>query len=200
MKRTPSTPWRVRLLTAAGVALLSCGAGAQTRIDSEQLDELLRVKVRTVQHMALNPVLVRATRAQNLSDLKLDEIKRRDAQWKGNKGLTPFKLALQGNAAGRLLKSTVTRLESINEAFLTDNQGANVAAFPATSDYWQGDEAKWSESYNQGSGRVFIGDLELDESTQTYAVQISAPVIDRGETIGVLVVGVTINYLQAKGG
>ena len=35
--------------------------------------------------------------------------------------------------------------------------------------------------------------------TQTYAVQISAPVFDRGHTIGVLVVGVTVNYLEGRG-
>jgi hypothetical protein len=187
-------------LAAALLSWAAFDVPAQTQIDPERLDELLRVKVRTVQHMALNPVLVRATRAQNLERLQLDEIKRRDAEWKSTKALTPFKIALQNSAAGRLLKDTVTRLDSVNEAFVTDNQGANVAAFPATTDYWQGDEAKWSESFRQGDGRVFIGDLELDQSTQTYAVQISAPVIDRGETIGVLVVGVTIGYLEGRGG
>jgi hypothetical protein len=40
--------------------------------------------------------------------------------------------------------------------------------------------------------------LKLDESTNTVAAQVSAPVLDRGKTIGVLVVGVTINYLQTK--
>ena len=73
-----------------------------------------------------------------------------------------------------------------------------MAAFPATSDYMQGDEEKWSASFNGGDGRVFIGSLELDESTNTVAAQVSAPVLDRGNTIGVLVVGVTINYLQTK--
>ncbi len=174
--------------------------GAEPRIDAAALDELLKVKVRTVQHMALNPVLVRAVRGQNTQRVSLEEIKRRDDEWRGTKSLTPFKLSLQSNDAGRFLRGTVTRLNSLNEAFLTDNQGANVAAFPATSDYWQGDEEKWTASFNAGKGRVFVGELELDESTQTYAVQISAPVLDRGETIGVLVVGVTINYLESKGG
>ena len=173
---------------------------AQSALDPDEVKELLRVKVRTVQHMALNPVLVRATLRQNASGLSLDEIKKRDTEWRASKESTPFKLSLQTSPAGRFLKDNVTRLDSINEAFLTDNQGANVAAFPATSDYWQGDEEKWSQSFNAGEGRVFIGELELDESTRTYAVQISAPVIDRGRTIGVLVVGVTLGYLEAKGG
>jgi len=171
---------------------------AQAKIDAESLDALLRVKVRTVQHMALNHLLVRAALQQNQQQLPLEEIKKRDGSWRGTNELTPFKQSLQSNKSGRFLKNTVTRLSSLNEAFLTDNQGANVAAYPATSDYWQGDERKWSASFNDGAGKVFIGELELDESTQTYAVQISAPVIDRGETIGVLIVGVTFSYVESK--
>ena len=105
---------------------------------------------------------------------------------------------MQQNSAGKFLKRQVERSTSFNEAFLTDNQGANVAAFPATSDYWQGDEEKWTASFHNGNGILFIGPLETDQSTQTLAVQVSAPVFDRGRTIGVLVVGVTFTYLEAR--
>ena len=186
------------MMLLAGSLGAVCGVHAEAKIDSQALDALLRVKVRTVQHMALNPMLVRATLHQNQQQLPLEEIKQRDGRWRGSKELTPFKQSLQSNKPGRFLKGTVTRLASLNEAFLTDNQGANVAAYPATSDYWQGDEKKWSAAFNAGKGQIFIGDLELDDSTQTYAVQISAPVLDRGETIGVLVVGVTFSYVESK--
>ncbi len=180
------------------LAMLAPAAGAQQDIGKSELEDLLRVKIRTVQHMALNPLLIRAVRQQNASDLTPEEIARRDKAWRATKELTPFKLSLQTSAAGRFLRAQVQRSTSFNEAFLTDNQGANVAAFPATSDYWQGDEDKWSDSFNGGSGRIFLGALELDESTNAVAAQVSAPVLDRGKTIGVLVVGVTINYLQTK--
>ncbi len=183
------------LVLLAGVWLAS---PAQGKLDADELEDLLQVKIRTVQHMALNPVAVRAVREQNASNLRMKEIQRRDTQWRESKELTALKIALQGNRAGRFLRETVQRLDSINEAFLTDAKGANVAVYPPTSDYWQGDEEKWAASFNNGNGRVFIGPLELDESTQTYAVQISAPVIDRGRTIGVLVVGVTISYLESR--
>jgi len=182
------------VLWLAGTA----GAAAQEQIPQEELEGLLKVKIRTVQHLALNPVLVRATRQQNRVGLTLDEIKRRDDAWRGSKELTPFKRSQQESRAGKLLKRFVDRSVSFNEAFLTDVQGANVAAYPATSDYWQGDEDKWIESYRGGDSRIFIGPLELDDSTQTYAVQISAPVLDRDRSIGILVVGVTISYLEAK--
>lgn len=171
----------------------------QAQLSDTELRDLLKIKIRTVQHMALNPTVVRAVRRQNSETLSVGEIKERDKNWSGTDELTTFKRSLQENTAGRFLRRHVSREDaSFNEAFLTDNQGANVAAYPATSDYWQGDEDKWAESFNEGEGQVFLGDLELDESTQTYAVQVSAPVLDRGRTIGVLVVGVTLDYLEDK--
>lgn len=172
---------------------------AQAQLSDSDLRELLRVKIRTVQHMALNPTVVRAVRRQNAQTLTKEEIDARDKTWSENGELTAFKRSLQDNPVGRFLRTHVSRTDaSFNEAFLTDSRGANVAAYPATSDYWQGDEDKWVESFNNGDGRVFLGDLEMDESTQTHAVQVSAPVLDRGRTIGVLVVGVTLDYLEDK--
>lgn len=195
-----SAGWaRIRLaFLMIGLATLTVTAAAQDDIKDAELENLLRVKVRTVQHMALNPLLVRAVRQQNASGLTPEEVTRREKAWRATKELTPFKLSLQTSPAGRFLKGQVQRSTSFNEAFLTDNEGANVAAFPATSDYWQGDEEKWSASFNGGDGRIFIGALKLDESTNTVAAHVSAPVLDRGKTIGVLVVGVTVNYLQSK--
>lgn len=178
--------------------VLSATAFAEETPSQEELEILLKTKIRSVQHMALNPTVIRAARGQNLEQLSLEEIKARDEEWKGTESLTHFKRALQENSAGRFLKRMVGLNKSFNEAFLTDNQGANIAAYPATSDYWQGDEEKWSGSFNGGNGRIFLGPLEYDESTKIYAVQISAPLHDRGETIGVLVVGVTLDYLNAK--
>lgn len=186
------------LLVLLGAASLVTSVTAQTAISDSELEELLKVKIRTVQHMALNPVVVRAVRVQNAEQIPLEEVQRRDEAWRASDELTPFKLSLQTSPAGRFLAQQVSRSPSFNEAFLTDNQGANVAAYPATSDYWQGDEDKWIASYNGGAGQIFIGPLERDESTQTVAAQISAPVIDRGETIGVLIVGVTISYLEER--
>jgi len=189
----------MRFIALFLAALLAPGlVVAQEEIDQDELKELLRTKMRTVQHMALNPELIQAVRRQNAEGLNMDNIKQRDSDWKGTKKLTPFKRSLQENSAGKMLRRYVNRNPSLNEAFLTDNQGANVAAFPATSDYWQGDEEKWTASFNDGEGLLFLGPVERDESTNTMAVQVSAPLFHQGETIGVLVVGVTFDYLATK--
>ena len=168
------------------------------QISEEQLKQLLQTKIRTVETLGFHPKLIAAVRRQNREGLNLTTIQQRDQEWTNSKALTPFKLALQTNRAGKILTRLVQENESFSEAFLTDNQGANVAAYPPTSDYWQGDEQKWIASFNQGSGQLFIGALERDESAQTVEVQISAPVMDDDQTIGVLVMGVTLSYLQSK--
>ncbi|HSS63167.1 MAG TPA: PDC sensor domain-containing protein [Gammaproteobacteria bacterium] len=186
------------LLVSLAILSVNVFAQEQDAPSQKELKTLLKTKIRSVQHMALNPTVIRATRRQNSETLTLDLIKQRDEEWKSTKELTHFKRSLQENDAGRFLKRVIGINESFNEAFVTDNQGANVAAFPATSDYWQGDEEKWTASFNDGTGKVFIGPLEYDDSTKTYAVQISAPLYDRGTTIGVLVVGVTLDYLKTR--
>ena len=65
-----------------------------------------------------------------------------------------------------------------------------------TSDYWQGDEAKFKKSYNGGEGAVFIDDVEFDDSTQAYLVQISVPVKDGGNVIGAITFGIDVDQIE----
>ncbi|MDH3760247.1 MAG: PDC sensor domain-containing protein [Gammaproteobacteria bacterium] len=172
---------------------------AESELTAEEIEDLLGVKIRFATHMAFNPSIVRAVDDQNDQAIALAEIKQRDEVWKGAGGeLNSLIRQITQNDVARYFQRRVENNSAIDEVFLTDNQGANVAAYPPTSDYWQGDEEKWTASYNNGNGVVFIGPLEYDESTQKTQVQISAPVISKDETIGVLVLGVSVDYLQAK--
>ncbi len=179
--------------------LVAPGLVTANDLSQEELEELLSVKIRFARHMALNPSVVRAVEAQNGEELALSEIQRRDDEWK-NAGGQPIELIreITGNPVAQYLRRRVENNGAIDEVFLTDNQGANVAAFPPTSDYWQGDEEKWTASYNLGNGVVFIGPLEFDESTQKTQVQISAPVLSHDRTVGVLVLGVSVDYLNQQ--
>ena len=60
-----------------------------------------------------------------------------------------------------------------------------------TSDYWQGDEAKVQKTFGAGAGAVFVDEIELDESTQTYQGQVSFALTDpaSGEVIGAVTIG-----------
>ena len=86
----------------------------------------------------------------------------------------------------------------ITEAFAMDHVGLNVAVSDPTSDYWQGDEAKWRQTYKVGADAIHISDVELDESTQTYQSQVSLPVVDPdgGAPIGAVTFGINVELLQ----
>ncbi len=79
------------------------------------------------------------------------------------------------------------------EIFVTNNRGMNVGQSDMTSDFWQGDEAKWQEPH--ATGRPHFGEIEFDESTQIYQNQISVPILDGDTFLGVITVGVNSEVL-----
>jgi hypothetical protein len=183
------------------VAMFTGSAAAQELAFSpEQLQAVLAPKIKAVKRLAANPTVIDAVKAQNAEAANIEQIKQIDEKWRSTKTLTAFKKSLQKNPSGRYLRRHVRRNPTYGEAFLTDKRGANVAAYPATSDYWQGDETKFTASYDDGKGKVFIGDVEYDESSQTHAAQVSVPVIDQGKAIGVLVMGIQLDYIAWKQG
>ena len=173
---------------------------AASELTPDQIEELLGVKIRFARHMTFNPSIIRAVENQNNLKISLAQIKSNDESWK-NAGDSSNALVRQvtQNKIAIYFERRVENNPAIDEVFLTDNQGANVAAFPPTSDYWQGDEEKWTESFNNGNGVVYIGPLEYDESTRKTQVQISAPVIsnDTSEALWQSDInGVTPRFLQ----
>jgi len=83
-----------------------------------------------------------------------------------------------GQRVRRSLKKHQEVRPYFEEIFVMDNQGANVCMSDKTSDYWQGDEDKFTESYKGGSGAVHLSDVKFDESFPSYTVQVSVPVKD----------------------
>lgn len=82
----------------------------------------------------------------------------------------------------------------ITEIIITDSRGANVAISDMTSDYWQGDEKKFTEAFGKPSNSVYFSDITYDESTQLFQVQLSMPLnSDVAEKpLGVMVLGVNV--------
>jgi hypothetical protein len=179
--------------------MVAVTASGQEEFSQEELGRLLRSKVESVEELAANEAVVRAVRRHNERKLTPEQIAEIDEEWTNGADSIPIKKSLEENEVGRYFKSMIDFNEAIySEAFLAGANGANVAAYPATTDYWQGDEAKWIEAYAGGRGEVYIGSIEFDESSRTNAIQISVPVMDEGRAIGVLIVGVKLTYLQAR--
>src|SRR4030067_3028669 len=50
-------------------------------------------------------------------------------------------------------------------------------------------------AYNNGAGKVYVGDLNLDKKTGKYLMNIAAPAMDRGRAIGVVSVLFSVDSL-----
>ncbi len=143
-----------------------------------------------------NPVFVQAVAAQNARKLALDEIKQIDKQWMAAEDELPIQAELTKNACAAEIKKICGENTCLTEVFVMDNQGANVGQNALTSDYWQGDEPKWQNSFAGGKGGVDVGKNQLDKSTNQSIQQISLPVIDeQGNVIGAVCWGVAVEKL-----
>ena len=174
------------------LSFLSCFAFA------EELPPEVNELIPTLQGWGSDSALIAAVQAQNAQGLTLDAIKQRDTEWRGVEGLDAAMKDMMNSAAAKRLSELEQSAPYFFELFLMDNQGANVAMTNKTSDYWQGDEAKWQQSFMNGQGAVHVGEVEFDESAQDYLVQISVPVMDGGKAIGAITSGVNLDELEAQ--
>lgn len=156
----------------------------------------------TVKQWIGNDLVVEAIKAQNSrhAGLSQSDIDKMDKDWRAqtDAGSKPMIDAVLGNALSRFLADQKNATGGlVTEIFVMDNRGLNVGQSDVTSDYWQGDEAKWQKTYSAGAGAIFVDEVEMDESTQTFQSQLSMSIVDpaSGQVIGAITVGVNVDAL-----
>lgn len=155
-----------------------------------------------VREWMADPVVIAAIKAQNATTTSLSEdvIIQMDKQWRAETKADkrPLIDGIAGNALSTYLKEKQSDSgELISEMFVMDAKGLNVGMSNQTSDYWQGDEAKWQKSFLLGKDAVFIDEAEMDDSTATLQAQASISIVDpdSGEVIGAVTVGFNLDAL-----
>ncbi len=187
--------------SAVLVLLLSCFAQSAHAIE---IRGAARTYLETqVRSWASDPMLIAAIQAQNTAHAALTEgqILSLDSAWRAeiSAASRPTIEAVLDNPAAEQLRAHVAASDgTLIEAFIMDNRGLNVATAALTSDYWQGDEDKFSATYGVGPGALHIGDVEFDESSQLYEVQVSFTLVDpaSGAAIGAMTVGLNAEALE----
>ena len=156
----------------------------------------------TARAWIIDPQIIAAIKAQNAKHSNIDqsEIDKLDKQWRAETMASerPLIDRLLGTALSKKLLDVKNEARGmITELFVMDNKGLNVGQSDATSDYWQGDEDKWQKTYLAGPGAMFIDEIEMDESTQTFQSQLSLSIADpdTGQVIGSVTVGVDVDQL-----
>ena len=164
---------------------------------SDKLSDKLKSYVKTnLISIITNKTFASAVAGQNDKAVSLDKIKQIDESWINAEDVLPIHDELMSNDCAKEVKMIIAKNPSITEAFVMDNQGANVGQNTLTSDYWQGDEAKWKNSYNEGKGGIEIGDVKFDKSADAQLQQISLPVINaKGNVIGAICLGINTDQV-----
>jgi hypothetical protein len=173
--------------------LLSQTAFAQS---ASALHGALTAEGKRLQVWGRDAVILDAVRRQNSVPATMDAIQRIDLQWVTGKHESLKKETTSNPCAERLRQLMIEGVHG--EAFVTDQRGAVVCAARVTSDYWQGDEPKFTNAFKDGRGAVFIDRPRYDESVKANVAHISVPVMDGVRAIGVLVVGVKADKMARK--
>jgi hypothetical protein len=168
---------------------------------SDQRDDLNALAKEKFTVWLSDPIVAQEINAQNskTAGLSNDEIIKLDKQWRAetNASSQPMIDATLANGLSKYLQVIKEASAGLyTEIFVMDAKGLNVGQSDVTSDYWQGDEAKWQQTFSMGAGAIHVGDIEMDESTQQFQSQVSQTVVDAaGNVIGAVTVGVNVDEL-----
>jgi hypothetical protein len=164
-----------------------------------QLKALIDAKVTPwlTDQLLISQIIEQNAKTANLST---EEIDRLDKQWRDEAKAEggPLINEILANKLSAFLKEKKAGAGDVfSEIFVMDAKGLNVGQSDITSDYFQGDEAKWQKSFGQGAGAVFIDELEYDESSKTFNAQVNLAITDpaSGKAIGAITLGVNIENL-----
>lgn len=116
--------------------------------------------------------------------IKLDE------NYRQNSGVA--EILLQNDTSVELKKIQEETNGLIVEIFVMDQNGLNVGMSSATSDFWQGDEEKFTETFEHETNDVYVSEIALDSSTQTFSYQYSKAIYHQGNKIGAVTLTVDV--------
>lgn len=204
MRPTSCLPgFGIALPTLGGVLVMAPLLGGGAAAANEYAPQLERFLAQRIRPLLADPVVVTSIREQNAAhaDLGQAEIDALDLQWRAEvrEGGGPL---VDGSMANELsaflIRQQAASEGMIAELFIMDNKGLNVGQSEPTSDYWQGDEAKWQKTFLVGPEAVFIDDIDFDDSTGMFLSQVNASIVDpdTGEVIGAVTVGVNVEGLD----
>jgi hypothetical protein len=191
-----------QMLTAMLVATTAAFAPIAANAEEAHVAPVKEFISSHVEAWLTDPVVVGAIKEQNAktSGFSQAEVDKLDQDWRAQATAAdkPFVNEVLARELSKFLMEKKEGAEGmITEMFVMDAKGLNVGQSDVTSDYWQGDEAKWQKTYSAGPGVVFVDEVEEDESTQALQSQASVTISDpeSGEPIGAITVGINLDML-----
>lgn len=186
------------ILGAAG------GAVAQTAAEAPPIDIIDAAFIADLEVMLNSPVVLHAIDHQNemrgnISQAEIDALDRSWREETTTDGPQPvITAALGGSASTFLLRAQASSKGLLSEIFVMDRHGLNVAQSSVTSDFWQGDEAKFQRTFPEGAGAVFIDEPEFNDDVGVWMTQVNLTIDRNGTPIGAGTVEVNLSELARR--
>ncbi|MFC3052057.1 hypothetical protein [Kordiimonas pumila] len=134
--------------------------------------------IANVRTLLEKPIIQLSVAKQNerLGSISEKEILKLDNQWRSEREANDQPLIAP--TLNNPLSTYLTQIQAgsgglYTEIFIMDNKGLNVGQSSITSDFWQGDEAKFQKTYPEGPNAIFIDEPEFHEATKTWRVQLN---------------------------
>lgn len=120
-----------------------------------------------------------------------------DSQWQALAPYAPSQLAnqlLTLPASQQLAHWQAGTNGLVSEVFLMNDTGSITALSQLTSDYWQGDEAKFQALLNLPPGSLVVSPMYFDDSSKRFQVTVSQAVVadESGRFIGAIAIGLDV--------
>lgn len=182
----------------------SCSSVNFATSDFEQLQikELLGRKLERWKRLPnLEPALVAANK--HSAQLSQQQIEKLDKQWMrafANNDFS-FSIGLINQPLSAELREIKKQAQDmVTEVIVTDKRGLNVAISDMTSDYWQGDEPNFIRAYGKPANALFFGDINYDESTKRFQLQLSVPLQTSTsfKPLGVMIFGIDVEKVLSQ--
>jgi hypothetical protein len=134
----------------------------------------------------------------SLDQAKIDAL---DKQWRAERKVDDQPLitaVLSSPLSGYLTRIQARSLGLYSEIFVMDAKGLNAGQSAITSDYWQGDEAKFQKTFPVGPDAVFIDEPEFNKDTGTWRAQLNMTLAKDGAAAGSLTVEINLTELERR--
>ncbi|MEM8552442.1 MAG: hypothetical protein AAGF45_08670 [Pseudomonadota bacterium] len=184
------------------VAISMPAAGSGPPDPQALITESVIADVRNILSHDIVPLALRAANDKR-ANLRASDVGELDDQWREQQGqaLQP----LVSSALSSPLSAYLTRIQAgsvglFTEIFVVGRQGLNVGQSAVTSDFWQGDESKFTRTYDVGPGAVFIDGAEWHAPTRTWRSQLNLTVDDPrgGRPLGAATFEINLTELSRR--
>jgi len=168
-------------------SLLLTGACFAGEPLSAEIKAKVEAKLTILKAWGSEGVIVKATKESDANPAAKDMTQ---DKWKGLTVVDPTVRGFTSNPAAAWVKAH--KDPAVAETFISNAMGTKVAFLAKPTNWSHKGKPKHDVPM---TGKTWIGEAELDESTGQKEVQVSFPVLEGGKPIGSIVVGLAISKL-----